>query len=105
MAMELENIDSNLSKVDEAHIEQLLSEKLMEGYVLLEKSCPACATPLVKNQDEDDDDEPVEKEIDPVMIPRAKFTEPFHPVQGVPFCVACISHVVTQESEINVLQK
>lgn len=105
MAMEIENIDSNLSNADEAHIEQLLSEKLMEGYVLLEKSCPVCSTPLVKNQDEDEEEEPVEKEIEPVMIPKGSFTQPFRPVQGVPFCVACTSHVITQECEISVLEK
>lgn len=105
MAMEIENINSNLSKADEAHIEQLLSEKLMDGYVLLEKSCPVCATPLVKNQDDDEEEEPVEQEIDPVVIPKGSFTQPFSPVQGVPFCVACTSHVLTQECEITILEK
>lgn len=111
MAMEIENIDSNLSNAmeNEAHIEQLLSEKLMEGYVLLEKSCPVCSTPLVKNQasdeDDEDDEEPVEKDVEPVLIPRGSFIEPFKPVQGVPFCVGCSSHVVTQECEISVLEK
>jgi hypothetical protein len=103
--MEIENINSNLSKADEVHIEQLLSEKLMEGYVLLEKSCPVCSTPLVKNQHDDEEDDPVEKEIEPVMIPKGSFTQPFHPVDGVPYCVACTSHVITQESEINILEK
>ena len=107
--MEIENIDSNLSNVmdNEAHIEQLLSEKLMEGFVLLEKSCPICATPLVKNQTSDEDEEPVEseKEMEPVMIPSGSFTQPFKPVEGVPFCVSCNSHVITQESEIGILEK
>lgn len=107
MAMEIENIDSNLSNVmdNEAHIEQLLSEKLMEGFVLLEKSCPICSTPLVKNQTSDEEEEPVEKDMEPVMIPSGSFTQPFKPVEGVPFCVSCNSHVITQESEISILEK
>lgn len=109
MDIEIENINSNISNAmedEEAHIEQLLSEKLMEGYVLLEKSCPVCSTPLVKNHDGDDEDEePVQKEIEPVMIPKGSFTQPFKPVAGVPFCVACSSHVITQEGEISILEK
>ena len=106
MAMEIENIDSNISKTmeqDEAKIEQLLSDKLMEGFVLLDKSCPVCSTPLVKKHEGEDED-PVEKEVEPVMIPRGSFTQPFKPIAGVPFCVACTSHVITQECEISVLE-
>jgi uncharacterized Zn finger protein (UPF0148 family) len=51
MALHLaEQLSGNPSGMDEeAHIEQLLNEKLMQGYLLLEKSCPVCATLLVKN--------------------------------------------------------
>ena len=105
--MDIENINSNISNPamqDDEHIEQLLSEKLMEGYVLLEKSCPVCCTPLVKDNGDEEDD-PVYKEIDPVMIPKGSFIQPFVPVQGVPLCVACTSHVVTQDNEVNILAK
>jgi hypothetical protein len=105
--MDIENINSNLSNPamqDDEHIEQLLSEKLMEGYVLLEKSCPVCSTPLVKDNG-DEEDELVHKEIDPVMIPKGSFIQPFIPVQGVPLCVACTSHVVTQDNEVSILSK
>lgn len=107
MAMEIENIDSNLSNgmdQEEARIEQFLSEKLMEGYVLLEKSCPVCSTPLVKNHEGDEDEEPVQKDVDPVMIPNGSFKQPFRPVAGVPLCVSCNSHVITQECEISILE-
>jgi len=105
--MDIENINSNISNPamqDDDHIEQLLSEKLMEGYVLLEKSCPVCCTPLVKDTGDEEDDL-VHKEIDPVMIPKGSFIQPFVPVQGVPLCVACTSHVVTQENEVGILAK
>jgi Sjogren's syndrome/scleroderma autoantigen 1 (Autoantigen p27) len=105
--MDIENINCNLTNPamqDDEHIEQLLSEKLMEGYVLLEKSCPVCSTPLVKGV-ADDEDEGVFKEIEPVMIPKGSFMQPFIPVEGVPLCVACTSHVVTQDNELNILTK
>jgi hypothetical protein len=89
---------------EEAHIEQLLSEKLMEGYLLLEKSCPVCATPLVKNGPEEDE-ENEEGNIKPLMVPSGSFDLPFRPVVGVPFCVSCRSHVITQECEISILER
>lgn len=106
--MDIENINSNLSNPamqEDEHIEQLLSEKLMEGYVLLEKSCPVCTTPLVKNVGDEEEDEGVHKEIEHVMIPKGSFVQPFSPVEGVPLCVACTSHVVTQDNEIKILEK
>ena len=88
---------------DEVHIEQLLSEKLMQGYVLLEKSCPVCATPLVKSHEEELNDD--EMPVRPTMVPSRSFDQPFIPVDGVPFCVHCNSHVITQECEISILER
>ena len=103
--MEIEHSHTPEYTDEEAHIEQLLSEKLLQGYVLLEKACPACMTPLVKRNLEDMQDDnvaPIEK---PIVVPSQSFDQPFHPVEGVPFCVACQSHVVTEESEIAILEK
>jgi hypothetical protein len=91
-----------------AHIEHLLSEKLLEGYVLLESTCPACSTPLVKNN------HMVPKSLaenggapmkNPVLVSADSFDKPFKPVQGVPVCVVCQAHVVTRESEISILER
>jgi hypothetical protein len=88
----------------EEHIEDLLSEKLLEGYQLIEKSCPECATPLIKMENNP-------QEVDgnllntPVLIPNRNPEKPFDAVAGVPLCVACNSHVVTQECEMNILER
>lgn len=122
-------VSATVDMDSEEHIEQLLSEKLMEGYVLLETSCPACSTPLVKNQlehndhDDDDDDHHHHKTTTakpsssssssasasivitkPVLVPSTSFVVPFEPVAGVPYCVGCSSHVITKESEITLLE-
>lgn len=98
--------------ITEARLEQLLSEKLMQGYVLMETCCPKCATPLVKNHhmvpktlgsySEDDGYVCVDK---CVLLPSESFDQPFKPVDGVPMCVACNSHVITQETEIGILEQ
>jgi len=105
--MDIENINSNIQNPamqDDERVEQLLSERLMEGYVLLEKSCPACYTPLVKDFGDDDDEPMIHKEIEPIVYTaKESFIEPFVPVQGVPLCVGCTSHVVFQENEAAIL--
>ena len=110
MAMELmmSHSSGDLTE-EEARIEELLAEKLQDGYVVLEISCPSCATPLVKN---DGDDIPqssstgsLSNNMEPKVVPSESFEQPFHPVSGVPFCVACQSHVVTDDSEISILER
>jgi len=83
----------------------------MEGYVLLETSCPVCSTPLVKNH------HMVPKSLSPsaefevgnfaksVLLPSKSFEQPFRPVEGVPICVSCKSHVITQETEVCILEQ
>lgn len=100
--------------VEDAKIEQLLSEKLMDGYVLMEDICPnpKCAIPLVKNNkvvprtlSRDENDPPLGNSIDhPVVVPSQSFEQPFKPVNGVPVCVGCNSHVITQEMELAILE-
>jgi hypothetical protein len=92
--------------INEAEIEQLLSERLMEGYILLETSCPVCSTPLVKNcpkGPKEYNDKFSMKQ--PVILSSDSFRKPFKPVDGVPICVVCRSHVVTHESDISILER
>jgi len=104
--MQVEQAQDNLGAPieDENVIEERLSERLLQGFVLLEKNCPVCATPLVKNQPKHSDDDAYEPTREPMMVSSASFEQPFNPVDGVPFCVACSSHVVTQESEVQLIQ-
>jgi len=100
--------------ISDAKLEQLLSEKLMAGYVLMEITCPKCPTPLIKNHqivpkmlssssyDEHDTKKVVDKAV---LLPAESFEQPFKPVNGVPFCVHCNSHVITQETEIAILEE
>lgn len=91
--------------INEAKIEQLLSDKLMEGYVLLESSCPVCSTPLVKNNISNENSNRKSNIAKPVVVSSDSFDKPFKPVDGVPICVLCRSHVVTHESEISILER
>jgi Sjogren's syndrome/scleroderma autoantigen 1 (Autoantigen p27) len=91
--------------INEAEIEKLLSDKLMEGYILMETPCPVCSTPLVKNHSKGSN--PNNKSImkQPVTLSNDSFHKPFKPVDGVPICVVCRSHVVTHESDISILER
>ena len=100
--------------IDDAKIEQMLSEKLMNGYVLMEATCPKCAVPLVKNHQmvprslSIDENDPSKKMIpvdEPIIVPSQSFEQPFKPVDGVPMCVGCDSHVITSEIEIAILEQ
>ena len=98
--------------INDAKIEQMLSEKLMSGYVLMEATCPKCVVPLVKNHQMvpkslsmDENDGRKINVDDPVILPAGSFEQPFKPVDGVPMCVACNSHVITSEMEIAILEQ
>jgi hypothetical protein len=102
--------------ISDAKIEQLLSEKIMEGYVLMEATCPKCAVPLVKNHQmvprslsnlSIDENDPTKKKVvdRAILLPMESFEQPFKPVDGVPMCVGCDSHVITQETEIAILEQ
>jgi hypothetical protein len=96
---------------EEAEVERLLSEKLLQGYVLLETSCPSCATPLVKrnapmeNRVNAKPEEKLSSFPSPWLVPSESFDQPFRAVHGVPYCVACDAHVVTEEADISVLER
>lgn len=108
-------------------IESLLSEKLLEGYSLLNTSCPQCVTPLVKRKaptmTSPKSNQPVSKGTSPhmfmsfasvqpqpaaydtVMDSSGSIEAPFSPVSGVPFCVSCKAHVVTRDADMQALER
>jgi hypothetical protein len=103
---EPDSATSGGGSINEAEIEQLLSEKLMKGYVLLDTSCPVCSTPLVKNCINGSHDQHNKSTMkQPVIVSSDSFHKPFNPVNGVPICVVCRSHVVTHESDISILER
>lgn len=73
-----------------AHVEELLSDKLLQGFLLTERSCPRCETPLVKQEQ---------------ALRTQEVLEVHSPVPGVPFCVKCCAHVMTDESELLRIQR
>lgn len=90
------------SELGEDRLEDLLSEKLMEGFELDETPCPECSTPLVKMKRN-----PYGFDVKhlqaPVLIPNRNPGKPFEPMDDVPVCVSCNAHVVTNEHEVNIL--
>ena len=100
-----EAMNSPILNDEDAEIERLLSEKLLEGYILMERICPSCATPLVKNKIDEEKEKKANNALEPFVVPSKSFDQPFQPVLGVPFCVSCHAHVVTDESEISILEK
>jgi hypothetical protein len=102
--------------ISDAKIEQMLSEKLINGYVLMEATCPKCAVPLVKNHQmvprslsnlSGDENDPTNMNVvdKAVLLPVESFEQPFKPVDGVPMCVGCDSHVITSETEMIILEQ
>lgn len=113
------------SQVGDKQVEELLSEKLLEGYALLDTACPKCVTPLVKRKS---------SALSPKMLHRPVSSRPtspyvsmstisvqvqpsgsnagsidanahtFHPVSNVPICVSCQAHVVTCQADIDTLE-
>jgi len=109
---------------EEDLVERLLSERLLEGFLLLEKACPACSTPLVKEPLDDDQQRPPSTlpggdgggkltKKDAALIRMinsqesnlSETTKSAHPIQGIPFCVSCKAHVITDESEVKFLDQ
>mmetsp|Transcript_52635 Transcript_52635/g.127579 ORF Transcript_52635/g.127579 Transcript_52635/m.127579 type:complete len:991 (+) Transcript_52635:182-3154(+) len=97
------------SRIDDDRKEKLLTEKLLNGFVLLEDFCPACSTPLVKNAESTTTKDESQKrkmgEAEHFLVPNTSFEQPFRPVPGVPVCVVCNSHVITREDDIDLLER
>lgn len=87
-------------------MEEVLLEYLLKGSRLLEKRCPACHNQLLK------------KGVTPVLLSPASVhgnssfescpsiveeenDKPWEPIEGLPFCLACEAHVVTNEFELS----
>ena len=93
-------------------VERLLSERLVQGYVLLEKACPACATPLIKQDVASS--API---LDKYALPHSRSSHSSssnsstgssrqqNPVPGIAYCVQCRAHVVTRASEVEFLER
>ena len=110
--------DAVESEVDDGQIEMLLSEKLKQGYTLMESLCPACSTPLVRSNNAMGQHQHQQQQhqhfIDlsqgdpekfPILVPSQSFEQPFQPVVGVPFCVSCTAHVVTGGKDVDALEQ
>jgi hypothetical protein len=92
--------------MQEEIIEEMLSERLVDGCILLDISCPSCVTPLLKQMDDlllgevaDDNSLKVAK-----SHLTTKSAQSLKPVDGVPFCVGCQAHVVTSVMELDMLE-
>jgi hypothetical protein len=95
---------SDPTTADSEVVEHLLSDKLVEGYLLLEKACPSCATPLVKRNPHHTASP---KEVPHPLSGSTLLSEhgDITPITGVPFCVWCQAHVVTDQSEVAHLER
>ena len=89
-------------------VERMLSQRLLQGYCLLEKACPACHTPLVKQDVASIDKYATlpDGEIAPSnsSISTTSNKQP-NPVPGIAYCVQCQAHVVTRASEVELLER
>ena len=97
------SLNRNLPEVE---IEELISDQLVDGCVLMDKSCPACVTPLLKHVDSlpvDLNDENSLKKGKSRDTTKSALS--LTPIDGVPFCVACQAHVVTSSDEIDKVEE
>jgi len=117
------SVDSE-GMIGDKQMEELLSEKLLEGYTLLDTACPRCVTPLVMKKAPIPSLSPkrsqsctsphmsvsfVNVQLQPsgstMAASSSSFDQPIAPVPDVPYCVSCTAHVVTKESDITALEK
>ncbi|CAB9508366.1 expressed unknown protein [Seminavis robusta] len=87
---------------DEEEVEDLLSAKLMNGFMLLEIPCPRCLIPLVKKPVDGTDHGHHTGSADrkPKLVTPASIAAIPKPIKGIPFCVICENYVVTTQEEI-----
>jgi len=102
------NSSDDFEEEDE-RVERLLSEKLVEGYLLLDNACPVCATPLIKEQQQAKQQVEVEEHSKSpkqfMNTSSRSFDKPLSPILGVPFCVCCQSHVITEADQVRMLEQ
>jgi hypothetical protein len=114
---DLDDIENMVAdrEINDDEVEHLLSERLLDGFLLMERSCPSCTTPLVKQPLNDAGIQPwtpkeskkaisiiqkIQSQESPMSCSMTPRQAPA-PIPGVPFCVNCKAHVVTHESEIH----
>ncbi len=114
------------SQIGDKEVEELLSEKLLEGYAILDTACPDCVTPLVKRKSSALSPKRyvqtlsprksaspyismsyVPVQLQPSSSNAGSFDaaqSTFTPVPNVPICVSCQAHVVTCQAELSILE-
>lgn len=115
--------------IGDKEVEELLSEKLLEGYSLLDTACPKCVTPLVTKMGTSMSLSPRKKALcmntsgphmsvsyvnvqlqpsssDFGAAPSSFDAQqrPLEPIPNVPYCVSCQAHVVTKEADLQTLE-
>ena len=118
---------------NQGRVEFLLSQRVLQGCVLMEgQSCPTCHTPLIKMPEDDCDDVKSfctdTRSIDTprLVVPKcsaysgvedgdesisknssitASTRSIVEPIPGVPHCVSCQAHVICQPSDVHLLIK
>ena len=94
--------DGNNQDNDEADIDNKLMDMLVKGLVLQTTCCPTCETPLVKMMMYLKGQRP---DIRGVRSAESiDLDKPDEPIFGVPFCVSCTAHVVTEKAERRILE-
>ena len=83
------------NETEDELVERLLSERLLAGFVLMETACPVCQTPLVKQEMPEESDE----------SHVGSMQSNVSPICDIPFCVRCPAHVITDESQVAILEQ
>jgi len=89
-----QSVSTNYSVIE---VDAMITDKLLDGYVLQTKVCPFCNTPLVKAADTSEGLGAV------ASVSSGESLKPAEPIQGVCFCVGCSAHVVTTKEENRIL--
>ena len=95
--------DHEVEKANSKNIEELLVNHLVQGAKLMEQWCPACNHPLLKVGETPALLSP-SKSLSTASSFDSTATDiedvEWKPVEGVPYCVVCEAHVVTNEKEL-----
>ena len=109
----LDELPQSSAEPDEEIVEDLLSAKLMNGFMLIDKPCPRCLIPLVKKPYIHDANSQASSSISSrdkdfgafQIVSNETIHEVAKPIKGVPYCVLCDSYVLTNHNETRVLER
>jgi hypothetical protein len=101
---------------DEDEVEELLSNKLMNGFMLIDKPCPKCMIPLVKKPCTQGDvnistssisskSSSGAGEFETRIVTNLSLEQIPKPVKGIPYCVICENYVLTCPAESKWLER